>query len=121
MFCPYCGREAVWCENKIIYGKNYGHSWMMYLCEPCDAYVGCHNNTRRPLGIMANKELREWRKKAHKAIDPVWREYGAQRKEVYAALNRMFGREVHVGESTIEECKEIIKRSSELYACFDLV
>ena len=27
-------------------------------------YVGCHNNTRKPLGTMADKELRE----AHMAV-----------------------------------------------------
>lgn len=55
MICPYCKRPAKWVENKEIYGKNYGKSYMMWLCKPCDAYVGCHNNTKEPLGTLANK------------------------------------------------------------------
>lgn len=66
-------QEAVWTENKAIYGRNHGRSFMCYLCRPCNAYVGCHNNTRKPLGTMADAETREWRKKAHAVIDLIWK------------------------------------------------
>ena len=62
MQCNYCGREAEWVENKEIYGRNYGKSYMAWLCRPCDAYVGCHQNTKKPLGRMSNKEERELKK-----------------------------------------------------------
>ena len=62
MKCNHCNKEAEWIENKIVYGRNYGKSYMIWFCHNCDAYVGCHNNTERSLGIMANKELRELRK-----------------------------------------------------------
>ena len=124
--CPYCNKEAVWTENKAIYGRNYGRSFMCYYCQPCGAYVGCHNNTRKPLGTMANKELREWRKKAHAVIDPIWKydvtRYSGtstqkrqgksqkiRRARVYAELKNHFGRNVHVGESDVETCKKIIQ------------
>lgn len=109
MICPYCNKEAVWTENKTVYGRNYGKSVMCYYCKPCDAYVGCHQNTRKPLGTMANKELREWRKKAHAVIDPLWKNNGMKRREVYLMLKRKIGREIHVGESDIETCKEICR------------
>ena len=64
MKCNYCGKEAEWVENKEIYGRNYGKSYMAWLCRDCDAYVGCHKNTKKSLGSLANKELREWRKEA---------------------------------------------------------
>lgn len=108
MICPYCKKEAVWCENKAIYGKNYGASYMCYLCEPCNAYVGCHNNGKRPLGTMANKELREWRIKAHNHIDPIWKNGEKSRKYVYRQLRHQLGKEIHIGESGIEMCKKII-------------
>ena len=109
IICPYCGKEAEWCENKAIYGKNYGKSYMCYFCKPCDAYVGCHQNTRKPLGTMANAELRDWRKKAHAVIDPLWKDGKMKRSQVYSMLYREFGREVHIGESDIETCKKIIE------------
>lgn len=108
IICPYCGNKAEWVENKEIYGRNYGKSYMMYLCKPCDAYVGCHNNTRTPLGVMANKELREWRKKVHALIDPIWKTGKLHRAQVYARLSNALGYQYHTGESDIETCKKII-------------
>jgi hypothetical protein len=108
--CPFCGKEAEWTENKAIYGRNYGKSYMCYLCRPYGAYVGCHQNTRNPLGTMANKELREWRVKAHAVIDPLWKSGKMKRKEVYKLIQEKLGRWIHIGESTIEDCKEVIKK-----------
>ena len=105
MNCPYCRKEAEWVENKAIYGRNYGKSYMTYFCKTCDAYVGCHQNTRRPLGTMANKELREWRVKAHTNIDAYWKEKGMPRAEVYRLLKEKLGRKIHVGESDLETAK----------------
>lgn len=109
IICPYCAKEAHWVENKEIYGKNYGKSYMMWLCKSCDAYVGCHNNTRQPLGTLANKELRELRKQAHAVFDPFWKEWGMKRQDAYKMLSAKFGKQMHIGESTKEECMAIIK------------
>ena len=106
MKCNYCGKEAEWVENKEIYGKNYGKSYMVWLCRDCDAYVGCHNNTKEPLGILANKELRELRKQAHALFDPIWKEKGSRAK-AYAWLVKNTGVQ-HIGESTKEEALKVI-------------
>jgi len=82
---------------------------MCYWCKDCDAYVGCHQNSKRPFGTMANKELRQLRIKAHSHIDPLWKEGRMTRKEMYASLNRIFGYEVHIGESDVELCNSILK------------
>jgi hypothetical protein len=108
MICPYCDKEAPWVENKAIYGKNYGKSYMCYYCKECQAWVGCHNNTKNPLGTMANYETREWRKQAHDAFDPMWKLGRVSRDEAYRRLNTAFGREIHIGESDIETCKRIV-------------
>jgi hypothetical protein len=109
MICPYCNKEAEWTENKAIYGRNYGKSYMCYYCKSCNAYVGCHNNSRKPLGTMANSELREWRKKAHDVFDPLWKgKQKSMRDTVYKKISHDFGFPVHIGESDIETCKKII-------------
>lgn len=108
MNCPYCNNKAEWVENKAIYGRNYGKSYMMYLCKPCDAYVGCHNNTKKALGVMANKELREWRKKVHAYIDPIWKEGKRHRGSVYAQITKELGFRFHTGESDSEICKKVL-------------
>jgi len=109
MICPYCKKEARWCENKEIYGKNYGKSYMCYYCKPCDAYVGCHQNTRNALGIMANKELREWRRKVHAKIDPLWRSKEIGRKTLYSIISKELGKQYHTGEADIETCKKVLE------------
>lgn len=110
MKCPFCGKSAKWVENKEIYGKNYGKSYMCWLYKPCNAYVGCHQNTKNPLGTMANQELREWRMKTHAVFDPLWKTGKMSRKSAYKLLKEKLGREIHIGESDIETCQSIIKQ-----------
>jgi len=109
MKCPYCKKKARWCENKEIYGRNYGKSYMTWLCKDCSAYVGCHNNTKKPLGSMANKELRQWRMAAHEVFDPLWKSKKRTRKQAYKILNRFMGKIAHIGESDVNQCKKIIE------------
>lgn len=108
MNCPYCQKKAPWVENKEIYGKNYGKSYMCYYCKDCDAYVGCHQNSKVPLGTMANKSLRRWRKMTHRVLDPLWKSGQMKRKDVYRKLKEHFGFDVHVGQSDEEMCRKII-------------
>lgn len=109
MNCPYCQKEALWCENKVIYGKNLGKSYMCYHCKDCDAHVGCHKNTKRPLGTMANKELRKLRVEAHALFDPLWKRGKMSRNQVYAWLSHKMGTVIHIGESDKETCRKIIE------------
>ena len=69
VYCDYCGRQAEYVDSKVVYGKSYG---MMYLCRNCMAYVGVHKGTDKPLGRLANAELRYWKKRAHAVFDPLW-------------------------------------------------
>lgn len=90
---------------------------MIWLCRDCDAYVGCHKNTKTPKGrFLADKNLREARKLAHAIIDPLWREKGYSRKEVYIRLSDAFGYEIHIGDTeTPEQCEEIIRTAELLF------
>ena len=107
--CPYCNKEAPWISNEEVYGKRYGKSYMCYWCEPCDAYVGCHQNTRVPLGIMANKFLRQQRMKIHRIIDPLWKSGEYTRKSIYGRITNEIRREFHVGNCNELDCKEILE------------
>lgn len=110
MICPYCNKEALFCENKEIYGKNYGKSYMCYYCKYCNAYVGTHNNTEVPLGTMANKFLRKLRIDAHKFFDKTWKQgLFKSRGHAYSELSKYFGRQIHIGESDVKTCEQIIE------------
>lgn len=109
--CPYCGQKAEYVDSAEIYGKSYG---MVYLCRPCDAYVGVHNGTDTPLGRLANRDLRRWRNRAHAAFDPLWQQgrYRRRRNDAYAWLAGKMGltkEETHIAMFDVEQCKQVIQ------------
>jgi len=102
-YCPNCGESA---ELKL---NNYGY---YYFCKACDTSVGCHPGTERPLGIMANKELRLLRSAAHKAFDPLWTRNIMSRKKAYAWLAKKLKItvfECHIGMFNIKTCNRVIE------------
>ena len=114
--CPDCGKPGEWVSHAEVYnGRVYNEkSHMIYLCRAHRAFVGCHGNTRKALGTMANEPMREARKAAHAVIDPFWKEKKLKRYHVYARLSRAFGHEIHVGESGVEKCREIIEIAKQI-------
>lgn len=84
--CPYCNSKVIYTSNAEIYGKEYGNG-RCYKCTSCDAYVGVHDGTDIPLGLLANKELRELKKQCHTLFDPVWKQNKSiKRKQAYQQL-----------------------------------
>ena len=111
VYCDYCGRRAEFVDSKIIYGKSYG---MAYLCPACGAYVGVHKGTDRPLGRLANAELRAWKRYAHNAFDPLWQQgvFKGRRCAAYAWLAQQMNLPVekaHIGMFDIGQCRKVIK------------
>jgi len=112
--CDYCGEPAKLIDSVELYGKSYG---MMYMCWPCDAYVGTHKDSpdHTPLGRLANEELRTWKKKAHAAFDPLWKRKMARdncsqkeaRNAGYAWLAKQLDipvKDCHIGRFDEEQC-----------------
>lgn len=92
-------------------------------CDPCDARVGCHPRTTNPLGTLAKAPLREARKKAHAAFDPLWRRgrmrFFAKRWQAYKWLSRRM--DLHVDDTHIsmfneEQCEKVVALCSQLKA-----
>jgi len=104
IFCPYCNSKAK------LEKKRFGiMTRVVWICHPCGAWVGCHPDTTRPLGTLANRQLRRWRIKAHDALDPIWQGNEMERHKVYDMLRRQFKRDIHIGEADLETCQDIIK------------
>ena len=113
MMCPYCHQSAEFLTSLAFYGKDYGTN--LYICRPCDARVGTHGNSDKPLGTLANAELREWRKVAHQYFDRLWKDKWMTRTKAYTWLQRqmeMTKDEAHIGSFSIEECQRVIERVS---------
>lgn len=72
--CPYCGKDAALVPGSTVYPHRADlHVKQFWYCRPCDAYVGCHELSARPLGRLANAELRRAKSAAHRAFDSLWR------------------------------------------------
>ncbi len=117
MKCNYCGKEAEWVENKEIYGRNYWESYMMWLCRDCNAYVWCHQNTKKPYGTLANPRTRLWRKLAKdlfikKMLGWEWKVNHKKKFSAYKKLAKMLDikvKDTHFWMFNEEQCKKVIK------------
>lgn len=70
--CNLCGGDVIYTSNSRIYGREYG-SGKCYYCTKCHAYVGTHKpEPRKALGLLANPEMRKWKKQCHALFDPMW-------------------------------------------------
>lgn len=106
--CPYCGKQAEFVDSIEIYGTSYG---MAYWCRDCDAYVGCHKGTDKPLGRLANAELRKWKMRAHAAFDLLWKGRFMRRWQAYAWLASELdipSEKCHIGMMDIHMCQKVI-------------
>ena len=112
--CPYCFKPAKLVGGDAIY-KNRPDliEQKFYQCIPCGAYVGCHPDTIRPLGTLANAQLRRARTAAHRILDPLWNKIGAKKRtEVYGWLAEQMGIEkkyCHIGKFSVEDCLKVIE------------
>lgn len=112
IICKYCKGPAEMVDSSVVYGRSYGP---IYLCSPCDAYVGCHKGTTKPLGEVADATTRSYRKLAHATFDPYWKEGLCPRKLAYKELAQKLGvKRIHIGESDAETCKRIIEAAKEI-------
>jgi zinc-finger-containing domain len=108
--CPYCGSQAEFTTSQEFYGRDYGTN--IYVCRPCDAYVGTHKRTNIPKGSLATKELRRWRIAAHNKFDAMWRGKKRSRTDAYRWMQKvmnMTSQEAHIGKFTIYQCQMLIK------------
>ena len=114
--CEYCGQEAV-----IVNGlKIYPHrpdlaNLMFYYCnyKHAPAYVGMHKGSMKPLGRLANAELRSFKSAAHRAFDPLWKVHKLfkSRGKAYNWLSTSLnikGELTHIGMFDVDTCKKVI-------------
>lgn len=112
MICPYCKGPAPLTDSKEIYGKSYG---MVYLCKPCDAYVGTHRAGSlkgQPLGTLANEPLRKARNECHRHFDKLWKNCRMSRTGAYFWLKynmRLPAKDAHIAMFDLAQCEELLR------------
>lgn len=118
--CPYCGSTAKLVDSAAIYrGRSYGPAWVCANYPKCDAYVGCHPNSEKPLGRLADAELRHAKMAAHKAFDRLWKikmkRDGTGKKKARGAGYRWLadqlgidGDDCHIGMFDVAMCRRVV-------------
>ena len=121
--CPYCQRKSNYVDSSAVYGISYG---MIYICFPCDAYVGCHKGTNKAKGSLANRSLRRLRNKAHSLFDPLWKakiqrdgcSRNVARDTAYKWLSSQLGiprDRTHIAMFDEQQCQRVIEICSAFY------
>ncbi len=117
VICPYCDVGAKLVDSKIVYGgRSYGMIWLCSNYPDCDAYVGVHRGTKKPLGRMANAKLRKAKMAAHAAFDRHWKSWDLTRRmgrnEAYRVLAEALGicvKNCHIGMFDVDECNRVVE------------
>lgn len=123
IFCVECQKDI---EPKLVSGAMvYPRSPKLahdkfWMCNSCKNFIGCHKNANKnklkPLGVIANKELKQARIKIHSVLDPIWREEKMKRGQVYAVLSKELGYTYHTGElRSIDEARRVWKIVAEIH------
>ena len=119
--CPYCHKAAERVGGNTIYPHrpDLTHK-AFWRCAPCKAWVGCHPETTKPLGRLANTELRREKQRAHAAFDPIWRSKEMSRKAAYRWLAEAIGASeanCHIGMMDVLACKAVVSAVTNRKSC----
>ena len=90
---------------------------MLYVCSrypECDAYVRVHAGTKKPVGKLANHELRALRRTAHQYFDRLYLTGLMTKQDAYRWLADLICAplsEAHIGHLGEYYCKLVIEKS----------
>jgi hypothetical protein len=116
--CPYCQGPAKLTTGQELYRHRQDlRKALFWNCRACRAYVGCHRGTTKPLGTLANLELRKARGRAHEAFDPIWKGGAMSRTQAYEWLSKRLDLpSCHIAQMDLSQCELVVRVSEEIAA-----
>ncbi len=112
--CPYCGAQAKLHPGSFVYGPSAKPGSLLYVCDrypACDAYVGAHQNSKLPMGTLANGDLRHKRIEAHRSLNWLWRSGLMTKGQAYKWLQAKLGlskEQTHIAKFSDYLCDQVI-------------
>jgi hypothetical protein len=108
--CPYCGESARLLPKGDV-DANYPRG-MVWACPPCDAWVPVHANSleHKPMGRLANTELRFAKAEALEAFTSLWKAWDVDRRTAYSWLAEKMGismSECDFGKFDLKQCLNV--------------
>lgn len=125
--CPYCGAPAKMVpEAEMNFrfhetnpGKKKDFFWVCSRYPECDVYIAADNHTKRPMGTMANPELRHMRMMIHYwqvlLVDNRVYTKGTFASMLASMVNQIDPRRVHVSEFTRYQAETVLAYLKNLY------
>lgn len=122
--CPYCGEKSILRPASYIYTGRPDIEKNMWVCKnypECDSYVGTHGHgawQNFPMGILANRGLRDLKKRCHTLFDHQWKARKVPRGRMYVWLQITMGLsepDAHIGELDRKQCERLLIMLEELY------
>lgn len=123
IYCCGCFKDAL-CD--LVTGEEiYPHRPDLYKlpfwqCPDCNNYVGCHHKTAnptKPLGVIPTPELRRYRSKVHKTLDPLWQCGLVSRKRLYKLISDGLGYAYHTANTkSVKEVDEALEAIAKIKA-----
>ena len=114
--CEDCNRDTRLARGREIYPHRpdlWGDPF--WICDGCGARCGCHPDSTRPLGRLANAETRDLRQRVHALLDAEWctaPRRSEARSRAYARLGTALGLkscDCHVGMFDAATCRRAIE------------
>lgn len=117
ILCDYCERPPRLLTGAELYPHrpDLAHRYF-YRCDQCDAQVGCHPGSTRPLGSLANAGLRKARMEAHAEFDALWKSGAMKRGDAYSWIAKELGlhiHDTHIGSFDESTCRRVVKACRE--------
>lgn len=119
IYCCTCrtDKECELCAGNVIYPHRHdlAGKWF-YRCPDCKQYIGCHPNSKRPLGVIPTQEMKKARMIIHGLIDPLWKSGKISRGRLYKLLADELGiKQYHTGWTrSLQQCREVYRAATKV-------
>lgn len=107
--CDYCTRPTWLIAGHAVKAEG----GVVWACFECDAWIDIHPDSAKlkPMGRLANAELRAAKHTAHEAFDELWKWGIMSRPDAYAWLSEEMGLPLaacHIGWFDVTDCKRVV-------------
>lgn len=113
--CPYCFGYTEFIDSKEVYQESHG---FIFICRRCESWCTTLPNSDQCAGSLANKELRQLRRKTQELLQPLIERkvrYGYERRKVQIKVREWISKilnrpleESHIAMMDIPECNKMI-------------
>ena len=130
VICPYCGRRATLIVGETLPEEDVGpdsffrkEGVKVWRCPGCAAMTIADKYSMKPLGELADLELRRARWELHRLFDKLWRSKKIYRTQAYAVLAVKIGvkkRDCHFSTLNKKQCELAKKKIIEMLKYWEI-